>query len=476
MTKLSLALLCTNTMFVIHSTAFIFPRNVPWWPQQHQHQHHQHHQQLEPKGQYSTNSFPCLFVSESMNNDISSRSKPRTGFFHSLLDLALKSPLWTYVLVPQARQKMMDTATSNGIPWMDYRTWIQQQYQLKYTNQQQEQETILMWNMTHIPSYYRQPFHAYRDGNLNWEAAWEAEIASAAVGARNFPAYGSKGEDAFRRSFQICLQKELGAHIPTKPTLCPQHLKNDAGQHNHNQNITFLDLGCGTGRSTRWWAEQYSSEQVDTFLGMDLSPYFIHVARSLLEWHPKSREDGGSWIHSIPSDSRIQYQVGFAEATGLPDNSVDIVNLQFVAHELPTDILRQVIHEAYRILRSDGNGQLWISEMDFETPAYAAQRANPFLFGLLRATEPYLDDYADNGLSILRTELQRLFVHTRIGAATGRHLAIVATKGKSDRITGAKENDLDPHVQEHVLEDLRFDENGIYKMEDTHLKVWENKL
>jgi SAM-dependent methyltransferase len=425
---------------------------------------------------HSTKSLAILYEtspSSSIINDVdvvsTSRSKPRSGFFHSLLDWALDSPLWTYVLVPQARQKMMDTAASNGIPWMEYREWIQQQYQSK--QKQQEQSSSL--SLTHIPSYYCQPFHAYRNGNLNWEAAWEAEIASAAVGARNFPTYGSKGEDAFRRSFQICLQEELGATIPIRKQQ-QQEQQEDQLDHNiNNNNIIFVDLGCGTGRSTRWWAEQYPPEQVDTFLGIDMSPYFIDVAQSLLEWHPKSREDGGPWVHTIQPDSRIHYQVGCAEATGLANNSVDIVNLQFVAHELPTDILRQILQEAYRILRPDG-GQLWISEMDFETPAYAAQRANPFLFGLLRATEPYLDEYADNAPAIIRTELQRLFVHTRIGAATGRHLAIVATKGKTSNTETTIDNL--PMKQEHIWEDVRFDENGVYKMEDTHLKVWENKV
>jgi hypothetical protein len=71
-----------------------------------------------------------------------------------------------------------------------------------------------------------------------------------------------------------------------------------------------------------------------------------------------------------------------------------------------------------------------------------------------------LDDYADHAPQI-RDLLCQLFVTTRIGAATGRHFAIVATKGTSP--------------EEHVLEDLRFDENGIYVVEDTHLKLWENR-
>ncbi|CAN0488556.1 unnamed protein product, partial [Laminaria digitata] len=33
-----------------------------------------------------------------------------------------------------------------------------------------------------VPDYYKKPFHAYSDGNLCWEAAWEQHLASKAVG------------------------------------------------------------------------------------------------------------------------------------------------------------------------------------------------------------------------------------------------------------------------------------------------------
>jgi ubiquinone/menaquinone biosynthesis C-methylase UbiE len=356
-----------------------------------------------------------------------SYGSPRTGFLQSLLDLALDSPLWTYVLVPSARQKMVDTAASNGIPWMECKEWLSK------TSDDWKQDV----DISHVPSYYQKPFHAYSDGNLCWEAAWEAEIASASVGARNFPAYGRKGEDAFRQSFQVCLV-EGGAIL--------------------KEGAEVVDLGCGTGMSTRWLAKQYP--QASRILGLDLSPYFCEIGQRLLDLHPKSIDEGGPWINAIKADDRINYQVAAAEATGLPDASVDIVNLQFVAHELPAQATLEILREAHRILKP--NGQLWFCEMDFETPAYAAQRANPLLFSLIRATEPYLDEYADHAQDY-RDELKRLFVNTKIGAATGRHFAIVATKGSST-------------TEDHVLEDLRFDENGNYVVEDTHLKTWENKV
>jgi hypothetical protein len=136
-----------------------------------------------------------------------------------------------------------------------------------------------------------------------------------------------------------------------------------------------------------------------------------------------------------------------------------VVQLQFVAHELPPSIAKQVVDEAFRMMKP--GGQLWMCEMDFEAPAYAAQRANPLLFCLIRATEPYLDEYADSAAE-LRQYIASKFSITKVVAATGRHYALVATKGEDRDAAG-------------VLEDLRFNPDGTYRKEDTHLKVWENK-
>mmetsp|Transcript_8157 Transcript_8157/g.12508 ORF Transcript_8157/g.12508 Transcript_8157/m.12508 type:complete len:410 (+) Transcript_8157:60-1289(+) len=359
----------------------------------------------------------------------------RTGLGQSLLNFALNSPLWTYVLVPQARQKMVDTAASNGIPWEDCKQWMMHQMKGNVTTPTPYSNAP--------PSYYQQPFHAYPDGNLCWDAAYEAEIASAAVGARNFPDYGREGETAFRNAFSACLD-ELGATVPEKAVI--------------------VDLGCSTGLSTRRLGEQYP--QASNIIGLDLSPYFVKVAQRLMELAPipsiLQKEEG--WINVVQPDARIDFRVGAAEDTKLPDNSVDVVNLQFVAHELPLATTLAILKESHRILKP--GGQLWFCEMDFETPGYAAQRSNPLLFSLIRSTEPYLDEYAEHAEDI-RSELRKWFHTTRMGAATGRHFAVVAVKNDSSSD--------DDEESSHTFHDLRWDSDGNYAVDDTHLKVWENK-
>jgi ubiquinone/menaquinone biosynthesis C-methylase UbiE len=280
-------------------------------------------------------------------------------------------------------------------------------------------------------------------------------LFSRAVGARNFPQYSSRGEDVFRGAFEEGLSK-LGASI---------HRRGD-----HDNEVVIVDFGCGTGTSTRRLAKQYP--QATKLIGIDLSPYFIDVGKLLLKLAPSAIDtsddcsDKHGWITTIDSDERIQLRQGDIASTQLPSNSVSAVNLSMVLHELPIYAAKEVILEAHRILKP--GGQMWISEMDFESPAYKAQRENALLFSLLRATEPYLDEYAD-GMRELRNFIADKFGVLKINAATGRHYALFAEKSKNCL------SDKDSK-RYNVLEDYRFREDGSYSINDTHLKPWESKL
>ena len=353
------------------------------------------------------------------------RAPPRTGIAQKILDFALETPIWKFVLVPQARATMVKTAESNGIPWNGSKEWIKRN------------SKIVDIQDYFFPDYYLREFHAYEEGNLSWEAAWEVEIASCSVGARNFPQYGSRGEDAFRGAFDSAIQ-EAGGVVPP--------------------NGKMLDLGSGTGMSTRRLG--FNFPQAKSIQGIDLSPYFIEIGKQLLHLEPKSFEEGGPWVSSITNDDRINYSVGDAADTKLESESCDVVNLQFVLHELPKEVSLQIVDEAMRLLKPDG--QLWICEMDFESPAYAEQRANALLFSLIRSTEPYLDEYAES-ISDLFRYIQSKSRTVTVVPATGRHYALVATKKRTSEDT-------------QEFKDLRFDENGDYRVEDTHLKTfWESK-
>ena len=394
------------------------------------------------------------------SSEVEPRSKPRSGIAQQLLSLALASPIWTYVLVPQARASIVKTAEENGIPWMAAKEWLRSQEDTPWSIKSQS----TAYENIQYPKYYKQSFHAYSDGNLSYDAAFEQELASRAIGARNFPKYGSNGEDLFRGAFDAALIK-LGAGIN------PTHITSDSDDANNKnkEDVVIVDFGCGTGTSTRRLAKQYS--QAETLVGIDLSPYFIDVGNELLKLAPLAMDDNNSqqmhehgWITSIDSDTRIQLHQGDIANTNIPSNSVSIVNIGLVLHELPLYAAKEVVSEAHRILQP--GGQLWISEMDFESPAYKAQRENALLFSLLRATEPYLDEYAD-GMPELRKFIAETFSVVKITAATGRHYALLAEKGSAEDDVGSK--------VPAAIEDTRFQQDGSYAIDDTHLKPWESK-
>ena len=64
----------------------------------------------------------------------------------------------------------------------------------------------------------------------------------------------------------------------------------------------WVDLGCGTGMSTRWLARNMfpSDPYPNTkLLGLDLSPYYVAVGRRLLELAPRQRVMSGSHDHTL---------------------------------------------------------------------------------------------------------------------------------------------------------------------------------
>jgi ubiquinone/menaquinone biosynthesis C-methylase UbiE len=353
---------------------------------------------------------------------------------------------------------------------MRHKTWLQSQEgpwnEIESSNENDAWEQEL----ASIPTWYRQaPYHAYQDGHLSWEAALEIELAGAAIGARNMPTAGRDGETTFRNAFTDAL---LAAGASVWSTNEPSKV------------VTILDVGCGTGTSTRRLARQFPQPHV-RLVGIDLSPYYVRTARRLLELAPTTETNAEQlWVCNITLDHRISYQWGnFGDeltATGTAfttsrstketemwtaqPNSVDVVNIQFVWHEVPLPVALAMIRQAHGVLKS--GGQLWVCEMDFQAPAYRAQRSNPLLYSLLRATEPYLDDYAQ-GQDAIWSCLRDTFATVTIVPATGRHYSCVAVKGHT------VDDQMDKPVS--AWNDLRFDDDGNYRVPDTHLKLWEDK-
>lgn len=283
------------------------------------------------------------------------------------------------LLFQQARSMMIRTAEQRGIPWRERREQLRRQA-----------EPLLAASTnpaTVAPPYYRARFHAYNQGNLCWEAACEAEQATASVALRVW-----KQEPLSPEAAEARMRDAIFAAIA--PSL--QGPVRDA-----------LDLGCSVGISTqllKTWLEARQGQPVRVS-GLDLSPQMLAVARVR---DPEGRI--AAWHHAA------------AEATGLPTAGFDLITLQFLCHELPAGATRAVLAEAARLLRP--GGVLAMVDQDPESETIRAMPAP--LATLLKSTEPYLADYF--ALDMETALRQAGFSAIRRVASDHRHRVLVACR------------------------------------------------
>lgn len=70
--------------------------------------------------------------------------------------------------------------------------------------------------------------------------------------------------------------------------------------------------------------------------------------------HSFDSESVRSWQGELNGAKPLRFLHANAEATGLPDQTADLVTLCLVAHELPADATADIFREAYRLLRPGG--------------------------------------------------------------------------------------------------------------------------
>ncbi|MDM7937070.1 MAG: class I SAM-dependent methyltransferase [Cyanobium sp. CZS 48M] len=284
------------------------------------------------------------------------------------------------LLFLQARRMMIRTAEGRGIPWRQRREQLRQQAEPLLAS---STEAAVV-----VPPYYRARFHAYAQGNLCWEAACEAEQATDSVALRVWKEEKQLSPEAAQQRMRD------GIYAAIEPSFSGP-VRN------------VLDIGCSVGVGTLAladWLEQHGHSDARVS-GLDLSPQMLAVARV--------RDAGGrikAWHH------------GAAEATGLPAASLDLITAQFLCHELPGDASRAVLREAARLLRPRGV----LALVDQDPEAAVIRAMPPALATLLKATEPYLEDYFRLDLPAALAEAG--FTAIRRVASDHRHRVLVVTR------------------------------------------------
>lgn len=279
----------------------------------------------------------------------------------------------------RARTMMIQRAESIGVYWRQDVQTLRSRGGSSEFAPEWETELRQIQNATLVyPDYYVRSFHAYEQGNLSWEAAMEVEVAAHAVHARIWTDAGAQGDAMLRQSYHTVLQQTIAT--------APQ---------------TILDIGCSVGMSTFALQATYPQAHIT---GLDLSPYFLTIA----QYRAQQQQSDVSWVHAP------------AEATGLPDHSLDLVSAHLVFHELPQSAAIEIMREARRLLRPGGH--LAIMDMNPHSEIYA--QMPPYILTLLKSTEPYLDQYF--ALDLERAIEEAGFHRPVVVCNSPRHRTVIA--------------------------------------------------
>lgn len=160
------------------------------------------------------------------------------------------------------------------------------------------------------PPYYRRTFHWQSDGYLSRRSA---ELYDVGV------------EFLFGGTADVMRRQVL-------PPIVAHARGRGLG---HGRGLRVLEVACGTGRAG---AQLLRALPDASYTGVDLSPYYVDVARERL----------------AATGREVSLVVANAESLPLPDASFDAVFSVYLFHELPRNARRKVWAEMRRVLKPGG--------------------------------------------------------------------------------------------------------------------------
>ena len=324
---------------------------------------------LAPICQVSGFHKPLAFISNGLSKDVTSMCLTSTkvdtdvdsdliekpawaagGLVSDIVNGLIKSPLYA-LMKPLARQALINTAEKASIPWVSRRESLR----ARQCEIDEYFKEIEVPGMTY-PEYYTQPFHAYDQGNLNFDAAYECESATMSMALRVWPTEDLTAEEAqerLRSSFLDAVSAYIGS--AGHPRRC-------------------LDVGCSVGVSSFYMADKWPDAAIT---GIDLSPHFLSVAIQ------RQKAIGTRY-------QRISWHHGNMEAP--PDewqNRFDLTAASFMFHELPTAPAVDILQQMVGVTKPQGV----IALTDNDPKSSVIQSLPPPIFTLMKSTEPHSDEY-----------------------------------------------------------------------------------
>ncbi len=201
-------------------------------------------------------------------------------------------------------------------------------------------------DLSRYPPYYRRTFHWQTDGYLSQHSAELYDLGVEFL-------FGGTA-DVMRRQALVPLIELAGRD---------------------NRPLRILDVGCGTGRTLAQLRRACPRAQLT---GVDLSPYYLEVAR-----------------RETASSPGVELVAANAESLPLPDASFDAVVSVFLFHELPRAARRRVWSEVRRVLKPGGSFVVLdsIQRADARAISYFVDRFAEDMH------EPFYRDYLDDDLA-----------------------------------------------------------------------------
>lgn len=176
----------------------------------------------------------------------------------------------------------------------------------KRAGKNKEFNTSTEVDLKDFPNYYTRNFHFQNNGYLGDESAdlYEHQVEVLFAGSA----------DAMRRQLIRPLKEKFS--------------------FSNGEGLNFLELGCGTGRATRFISLAFPKAKITC---IDLSPYYLRAASSRLQKHVN-----------------ISFLQGLAENLNMKDETFDAIYSAYLFHELPEKARAQVLQEGRRLLKKSG--------------------------------------------------------------------------------------------------------------------------